>query len=93
MQISAIGERSALPRTLQSAISDVEISSKNNKGMEFLLAINYSGLYDITEASKKIAKKVKDGVLQEEDIKDAIFKQHLVTSGLDYPEPDLLIRT
>ncbi|KAK6135957.1 hypothetical protein DH2020_030295 [Rehmannia glutinosa] len=45
------------------------------------------GRYDITEATKKIAAKVKDGVLQVEDINGTIFesKDHETNGLLAFP--------
>ncbi|KAL3829468.1 hypothetical protein ACJIZ3_018270 [Penstemon smallii] len=94
MQVSIIGDTSRLPPTLQSLIASTEeLSKKDNKGMRIVVALNYGGRFDITEASKKIATKVRDGVLEAEDINEAIFEQHLGTNGIEFPNPDLLIRT
>ncbi|KAK4477309.1 hypothetical protein RD792_016525 [Penstemon davidsonii] len=93
MQISIIGDKSRLPKSLQSLITTAEESSKSNKGMRLFVALNYSGRYDITQATKKIASKVRDGILSAQDIDEGSFDQHLETSQIDFPNPDLLIRT
>jgi undecaprenyl diphosphate synthase len=60
-------------------------------GLTFILALSYSAKWEITEATKKIAKKVADGSLAIDDINDEVFAQHLTTK--DIPDPELLIRT
>ncbi|KAH6758602.1 Undecaprenyl pyrophosphate synthetase family protein [Perilla frutescens var. frutescens] len=94
MRVSFVGDRSRLPLTLQSVMCSAEELSKPNKGMHLCFAINYSGRYDIIEATKRIAAKVKNGNLQVDNIDDAVFQQHLDTNIIDdFPNPDLLIRT
>ncbi|KAG8366764.1 hypothetical protein BUALT_Bualt16G0001600 [Buddleja alternifolia] len=92
MRVSFLGNRSRLPKSLQHLISCVEEEeAKDNKGMRLVIGMNYSGRYDITEATQKIARKVKDGVLGVEDINESLLEQHLETNGIS--NPDLLIRT
>ncbi|XP_051140710.1 cis-prenyltransferase 7, chloroplastic-like [Andrographis paniculata] len=93
LRISVIGERSKLPPSMQSKISHVEELSKSNKGMHLVVAISYSGRLDIVQATKRIAIKVRDGILQENDINDDVVQQYLMTSLIEVPDPDLLIRT
>ncbi|PIN20766.1 cis-prenyltransferase [Handroanthus impetiginosus] len=93
MRLSVVGNRSQLPESLQNLLSSSEEFAKSNRGMRLILALNYSGRYDITQATKNIAAKVRNGVLQVEDINESLFEQHLQTNGIDFPNPDMLIRT
>ncbi|PIN20768.1 cis-prenyltransferase [Handroanthus impetiginosus] len=93
VRLSIIGNRSRLPRSLQNQISRCEEVAKSNEGTRLIVALNYSGRYDITQATKNIAIKVQNGVLQVEDINEILFEQHLETNGIEFPNPDLLIRT
>ncbi|PIN20771.1 Dimethylallylcistransferase [Handroanthus impetiginosus] len=93
LRISVLGNRSQLPESLQNPISSSEELAKSNKGMRLIVACNYSGRYDITQATKSIATKVRNRVLQVEDINESLFKQHLQTNEIQFPKPDLLIRT
>ncbi|KAG8371180.1 hypothetical protein BUALT_Bualt13G0060200 [Buddleja alternifolia] len=68
-------------------------TEESPKGMHFLLALNYGGRYEITEASKKIACKVEQGILRAKDINESVFAQQLLTNVTELPNPDLLIRT
>ena len=59
--------------------------------MTLVLALNYSGKWEITQAAKSIAKDVKAGILDEATIDEACFEQYLTTANM--PDPELLIRT
>ncbi|KAG8371179.1 hypothetical protein BUALT_Bualt13G0060100 [Buddleja alternifolia] len=93
LRFSVIGDKSKLSQSMQSTISSVEEFAKCNRGMHFLMALNYGGRYEITEASKKIACKVEQGILRAEDINESVFEQQLLTNVTELPNPDLLIRT
>ncbi|KAL1539881.1 ditrans,polycis-polyprenyl diphosphate synthase [Salvia divinorum] len=90
---SMIGNKSRLPVSLQSSISWAEETSKGNKGMNLVMAANYSGRDDVVQATKKISSKVERGVLRAADIDQTMFEQELMTNTLESPNPDLLIRT
>ncbi|XP_021851181.2 cis-prenyltransferase 4, chloroplastic-like [Spinacia oleracea] len=93
-RVSVIGDTFTLPNSLQKAIEEIEEQTKdNNNGIHLVLAISYSGQNDILHACQIIATKVKDGLLQPEDITKAFFQQHLQTNVTDIPLPDLIIRT
>ncbi|KAM7522076.1 hypothetical protein LguiA_011978 [Lonicera macranthoides] len=59
----------------------VAASKDNTGGLHVVGALNYSGRYDITQACKSIANKVKDGLLQPQDINESIFEQELETKS------------
>ncbi|KAG8374030.1 hypothetical protein BUALT_Bualt11G0088600 [Buddleja alternifolia] len=93
MKFSVIGDKSRLPQSLQSTICSAEESTKANKGTHLVMALNYGGRYEITEAGKRIASKIEQGILQAKDINENLFEQHLQTTITEFPNPDLLIRT
>jgi undecaprenyl diphosphate synthase len=65
--------------------------TKNNTGLTLILALSYSGKWEIVQATKRIATKIKTGELAVEDISENVFSQHLATE--DAPDVDLMIRT
>lgn len=88
--IKTIGDISLLP---ESCINELNIAcdlTKNNKGLCLILALNYGGRNDITKAVINIAKKVKEGTIEIEDIDEKLVSDNLYTKGI--PDPDLLIR-
>ena len=91
IRLRAIGDVASLPastaRELQSAIDE----TKNNKRMDLVLALSYSGKSEIVQAVKSIAAAVKSGKMKEEDISDAAIAERLYTHTM--PDPELLIRT
>ncbi len=65
--------------------------TKNNTGLILNLALNYGGRTEILDAVKHIAREVKQGKLDINDLNEENFAKYLYTNGL--PDPDLLIRT
>uniref|UniRef100_A0A6M2EQC7 Alkyl transferase n=1 Tax=Populus davidiana TaxID=266767 RepID=A0A6M2EQC7_9ROSI len=92
-RVSTIGDSSRLPESLKKLINHVEEKTKDNSRLHLIVAVSYSGKYDVTQACKSIAQKVKDGTVQLEDIDESLLEQELETNCAEYPCPDLLIRT
>lgn len=88
-----IGDSSKLPTTLQQLISDAEEATKENSNFQFIVAVSYSGKYDIIQACKGIAQKVKDGIVELDNIDETLVEKELETNCTKHPSPDLLIRT
>ncbi|MCL1472992.1 isoprenyl transferase [Argonema antarcticum] len=91
VQIRFVGNLNALPRSLQAEIARSMDETKQNQGIKFTVATNYGGRQEILQAARAIASQVQQGLLQPEQIDEALFERHLYTSGLC--DPDLLIRT
>ena len=60
-------------------------------GMTLIVALSYSSKWELVEAVRGIARDVKTGILEPEQIDDKVFEDHLNTTGI--PDPELLIRT
>ncbi|XP_068667787.1 dehydrodolichyl diphosphate synthase 2-like [Aristolochia californica] len=93
LRFCVIGDTSKLPKSLQRVVKEAEERTKNNKRLDVLVAVSYSGKDDIVQACQKIAQKVKDGQLEPSDISDSTIEQELATSCTAYSHPDLFIRT
>jgi undecaprenyl diphosphate synthase len=91
VRLLMIGDRSRLSEVTLKNMEDAEDLTKNNTGLTLVLAISYSSRWEIVDAVKQIAQKVKKGELDENDIDENIFSNHLTTRTI--PDPDLLIRT
>ena len=91
VQVTIIGSREGLDPSLRRLIDDVEDKTRANKGLRLIVAFNYGGKAEITEAVRAIAAKAAKGELKPEDINEATIEQALYTAGL--PDPDLIIRT
>lgn len=91
VRVTTIGDFASLPQDAQDEFLDAIELTKNNTGLTLILALSYSGRWDITNSVKQIAEAVKKGTLAPEAITDAVITQHLATKNI--PDPDLLIRT
>ncbi|MDX2230400.1 MAG: isoprenyl transferase [Leptolyngbyaceae cyanobacterium bins.349] len=91
VRIRFVGNLQVLPRSLQSEIERAVEQTANNQGIQFTVATNYGGRQEILQACRAIAQKVQQGVLNPDEIDEALFGRHLYTAGIC--DPDLLIRT
>ncbi|KAB2065522.1 hypothetical protein ES319_A09G094800v1 [Gossypium barbadense] len=93
IRISVIGDSTKLPTSLQKLINEVEETTKHNSRLQLIVAVSYSGKYDVVQACRSIAEKAKDGQIQLDDINESLIEQELETNCTEHPYPDLLIRT
>lgn len=91
IRLRIIGDRSAFSPTLQEHMARAEELTRDNTLMTLVIAANYGGHWDITQATRKVAEEVREGKLLPSDINDDVIQQHLSIG--DLPMPDLLIRT
>jgi undecaprenyl diphosphate synthase len=91
IRLKIIGDKSSFPEKLQEKIRSAEAQTQENTGLTLLIAANYGGRWDITQAVCKIAQAIKQGDIQVQDISEELISSRLVTAGL--PEPDLFIRS
>lgn len=86
-----IGDFESLPDEVQKQLRDAIKKTENNKRLNLILALSYSGRWDILQAVKKISDDVARKKISKSEINEETFKKYLSTS--EFPEPDLLIRT
>jgi undecaprenyl diphosphate synthase len=91
IRLVAIGQIDRLPENIRQELSEAIETTRNNDRMMLCIALSYSGRWDITEANRKIAEKIKSGELEPSDITDELISAHLSTANI--PDPDLIIRT
>jgi undecaprenyl diphosphate synthase len=91
VKLMAIGDISGLPKNCRNELKDTIKETSKNNGLTLTLALNYSGRWDILNASKEYAIAVKEGKENAENITEDILSDYMVTKGL--PDPELLIRT
>ena len=91
VRVRIIGTREGLDDALRRLIDEVEAKTARNSGLELIVAFNYGGKAEITDATRRIAEAVAAGRLKPEDITEATVEQALYTSGI--PDPDVIIRT
>lgn len=86
-----IGDIQKLPEEVMKRLNQCIERTSSNTGMCLTLALSYSSKWEITEAMKQIAVKVKNNELAVDEIDDKLVSAHLNTNYM--PDPDLLIRT
>lgn len=91
VRLRIIGDRTAFPDKLQQRIHKAEEVTAGNSGMILQIAANYGGRWDITQAVRQVAERVKRGELQPAEITEEILSGAL--SFADLPDVDLFIRT
>ncbi|HEU5125799.1 MAG TPA: isoprenyl transferase [Verrucomicrobiae bacterium] len=91
VRLEAIGQIHRLPENVQEQLRKSIATLSKNNGLTLVLALSYGGRAEIVDAARSLAKKVKAGELDPEDITEKIFAQHLYTRN--WPDPDLLIRS
>lgn len=91
VRLTTIGDTTMLPKGCQLELNDTIAETSDNNGLNLILALNYSGHWDILQATKKLAEQVKKGLLDSSSIDEEMFASFLSTTGV--PDPELLIRT
>ena len=91
VRLNAIGDISGLPKNCRNELKETIKETADNEGLLLTLALNYSGRWDMLNATKAYAKAVKEGKEYTEDLTEDILSKYMMTK--DMPDPELLIRT
>ena len=91
IRLLVIGDKSGFSDRIQHHIREAEALTRENTGMTLAIAANYGGQWDIAEAAKKLAVRVKNGELEPDDITPEQISAEVCLA--EYPAPDLCIRT
>ena len=91
LRIRFIGNRDEFQPNLRQSIAECEQLTAANRGMTLNIAANYGGHWDIANAARRLALRLRDG-----DIEADAIDANSLAAGLscaDAPDPDLFIRT
>ncbi len=91
IQLRFIGDRLRFSEKLKQKIIEIEQLTANNSAMVLIIAIDYGGKWDITQAAVQLAQEVEAGKLTSAEITQTTLSNKL--SFADLPDPDLFIRT
>lgn len=91
IRLRTIGDISALEGDLIGLVRDGVELTKNNRRLDFVLALNYGAQDEMLRAVRRIAAQVQAGTLDPDAIDQATIEARLDTH--DLPPLDLLIRT
>lgn len=91
IKMKFIGDRSVFNQSLQESMQYAEALTLNNNRLTLIIAMNYSGRWDILQAVQNIAKQIHEKQTLPSLLDQKFFSKFI--SLHDLPEPDLLIRT
>jgi len=91
IKLHVIGDLNMLPNYARAELMDALKTTEKNTGLNLIMALSYSGRWELLNAVKNIAHDVKKDKLQVEQIDQETLQQYLATSG--FPDPELMIRT
>jgi undecaprenyl diphosphate synthase len=91
VRVRFIGDRSAFSEKLRYLITEAEQETRDNSRLQLVIAANYGGQWDISQAVRKIATRVQAGEISPQDISPDVIASEVALS--DLPAPDLFIRT
>lgn len=89
IKLKVIGDLSPLPKKTKESLELAINETSKNKGLCLILAINYSGKWDIFNATKKILETKQK--LDLANFNEKVFEKNLSTYNI--PDPELIIRT
>lgn len=91
VRLRVIGDRTPFPARLKRCIERAEARTAGNTRLNLVIAANYGGHWDITQAARHVAGLVKQGVLEPDEITAEHLEAHVALA--DLPAPDLFIRS
>lgn len=91
VKLKVVGDLSAFSEKLQQKIKKVEKLTSESTGLQLIIAANYGGRWDITQATQKLAKQIESGEKTADSISEDDLNNTITTAGI--PDPDLFIRT
>nr|CAB3452808.1 unnamed protein product [Digitaria exilis] len=94
IRLQVIGDATKMPGSLQRAAAWADEATRHNSELHVMLAICYSGRWDMVQACRELARAARDGELSPDDIDEAMVAGKLATRDAgELACPDLVIRT
>jgi undecaprenyl diphosphate synthase len=91
IKLHVIGDMSMLPEYARQELNEALEFTKKNTGLNLVMALSYSGRWELLNAVKNIAYEVKQDRIAVEEINQSTLQRFLCTS--EFPDPELMIRT
>ncbi|WP_026999889.1 isoprenyl transferase [Eisenibacter elegans] len=91
VRLLTIGDIQSLPASCQEELQEAVRMTAHHTGLTLILALSYSGRWDILSAVKQLMEAQAQGTLPTDVPLEELFEQHLSTANI--PDPELLIRT
>lgn len=90
VRVRILGAWEELPDRSREALRSLQEATRDNRGVQLNLAVNYSSRLELERAVRAIARDVRAGKLDPDDVDEARIASYLFTA--DLPDPDVLIR-
>lgn len=91
IRLHVIGDMNMLPEYAHKELEEAIDFTKESTGLNLIMALSYSGRWELLNAVKNIAFEVKKGNIEVEDIDQNTLQRYLCTTN--FPDPELMIRT
>ena len=91
VRVRVIGSDAGVPAETMAAFRRAEAATADNDVLTLVVALNYGGRQEITDAVRALASSIAEGSLEPGQIDESVVEAHLYTTGV--PDPDLVIRT
>jgi undecaprenyl diphosphate synthase len=91
IRLHVIGDMSMLPDYARNELKEALEITRESTGLNLVMALSYSGRWELLNAVKSIAYEVQKGALAVEEIDQTTLQKYLCTS--EFPDPELMIRT
>ncbi|MDM8002011.1 MAG: isoprenyl transferase [Bacteroidota bacterium] len=91
ISLKVIGDLSRLSEKVRNRLFETMKITSQGSRMTLVVALSYSSRWEISDACRRIARAVRDGSINPEDINEDTISASLTTS--DIPDPELMIRT
>lgn len=89
--LKVIGASDSFPKKIVEKLNNTISQTATNGGITLVLALNYSGTWEITEATKRIVERVQNREISISDISIETLDKEMATNFMS--PPDLIIRT
>lgn len=91
VRLSSIGDLSKLPKEAQEKLESAKRETAAHTGLNLILALNYSGKWDLEQAVQRLVKDQGEGKVNAKEINQELIDTYLSTNGI--PDPELMVRT
>ena len=91
IRLRVIGQLDRLPTEVREVLDQTMTATREQTGMNLILALSYGGRAEIVRMVQEVAEKIKRGIIDPQAVNEGLISDHLYTRNI--PDPDLLIRT
>jgi undecaprenyl diphosphate synthase len=91
IKLHVIGDMGMLPEYARNELNEAFDITRNNSGLNLIMALSYSSRWELVNAVQQIAYDVEAGKVNPAEINQDTLQKYLATS--EFPDPELMIRT